>query len=173
MIPMIFSEVRVTAVADTPVLLLRETRGDRYLPIWISAVGANAVLSALEDAPDEHPTTHDLLVDALAAVDTVVEEVRIVDVVDGVYTASLLINGTAVACRASDGIAVALRCGAGILVAESVLDRVGAAPQLEDPGAVLGGGSDEQLEQFRAFLDTISPEDFEADGPGEPGEPQP
>ena len=54
MIPMLFSEVRVTAVADTPVLLLREEQGVRHLAVWITAAGGNAILSALEDAEDEH-----------------------------------------------------------------------------------------------------------------------
>ena len=80
MIPMIFSEVRVTSVADTPVLLLREAQGERYVPIWISAAGANAILSALEDPPDEHPSSHDLIVHLVAALDGVVEEVSITDV---------------------------------------------------------------------------------------------
>ena len=76
MIPMIFSEVRVTGVADSPLLLLREARGERYLPIWVSAAAANGILSALEDAPDENPDTHDFLVEALAAVDVVILKLR-------------------------------------------------------------------------------------------------
>ena len=77
MIPMLFSEVRVTAVADTPVLLLREQQGERHLAVWITAAGGNAILSALEDSDEEHPSTHDLMIDALAVLDAVVEAVHI------------------------------------------------------------------------------------------------
>jgi bifunctional DNase/RNase len=166
LIPMIFSEVRVTGVADTPVLLLREARGDRYLPVWISAAGANAILSALEDAPDEHPASHDLIVALLAALGAVVDEVRIIDVVEGVFTAQMRVGEATVACRVSDGVAVALRCAAAISVSESVLDRAGTLVRPGDPGE----GSDAQMEQFRAFLDTLRPEDFD---PGAGEGPQP
>ena len=164
MLPMIFSEVRVTGVADSPLLLLREARGERYLPIWVSAAAANGILSALEDAPDENPDTHDFLVEALAAVDVVITEVRVLDVTEGVYTAVAVLGDRIVPCRASDGVAVALRCGAGIVAAESVLEQAGVRPVPEaspEPAA----GADEQLEQFKAFLDTINPEDFEASDP--------
>ena len=166
MIPMIFSEVRVTSVADTPVLLLREAQGERYVPIWISAAGANAILSALEDPPDEHHSSHDLIVHLVAALDGVVEEVSITDVCEGIFTAHMRVGQTTVPCRVSDGIAVALRCAATILVAESVLDRVGAFLCPGEPASE----SDDQMEQFRAFLDTLRPEDFDPDG-GEPEEP--
>lgn len=162
MIPMIFSEVRVTGVADTPLLLLREARGERYLPIWISAAAANGILSALEDAPDEQPDTHDFVMAVLAAVDVVISEVRVLDVIEGVYSAVAVVGGQTVPCRASDGVAMALRCGAALLVAESVLDRAGVQAV---PAAHEEAGADAQLEQFKAFLDTINPEDFDASGP--------
>lgn len=163
MIPMLFSEVRVTAVADTPVLLLREAQGTRYLAVWITAAGGNAILSALEDAEDEHPSTHDLMIEALAVVDTVVESVHITDVDEGVYTAHIVVGGTVVTARVSDAVALALRCGAAILADEDLLDSVGVSG-LATPDASpseVAGQPDEQMEQFRAFLDTINPEDFE------------
>lgn len=168
MIPMLFSEVRVTAVADTPVLLLREQQGPRHLPVWITAAGGNAILSALEDADEEHPSTHDLMIEALAVLDAVVESVHITGVAEGVFTAHVVVGGTSVSARVSDAVALALRCGASILVDEDLLDDVGVlgtpAPD-EEPGRQ--GQPDEQMEQFRAFLDTINPEDFGA-GPAQP-----
>lgn len=160
MIPLLFSEVRVTAVADTPVLLLREAQGIRYLAVWITAAGGNAILSALEDAEDEHPSTHDLMIEALAVLDAVVESVHITDVVEGVFSAHVVIAGSNVTARVSDAVALALRCGATILVDEDLLDEVGVggSDTEQDPLAVVEG--DERLEEFRAFLDTINPEDF-------------
>ena len=35
--------VRVELPANQPILLLRETSGDRYLPIWIGSVEATAI----------------------------------------------------------------------------------------------------------------------------------
>lgn len=163
MIPMLFSEVRVTAVADTPVLLLREQQGSRYLAVWITAAGGNAILSALEEIDEEHPSPHDLMIDALAVVDTVIESVHITAVDEGVYTAHIVIGATAVTARVSDAVALALRCGAAILADEDLLDAVGVsgAAVQEDAPRDSVGKPDEQMERFRAFLDTINPEDFD------------
>lgn len=158
MIPMLFGEVRVSALADNPALLLREAQGERVLAIWISAVGGNAILSALEGLDDEaHPVTHDLMVEALAVLDAVVEAVHITGVHDGVYDAEVIVNGSVVAARVSDAVALALRCGAPILAREELLDAVGVSGA-PDAGE---GVRDEQVEQFRAFLDSVSPDDFE------------
>lgn len=163
MIPMLFSEVRVTGVADTPVLLLREAQGVRHLAVWITAAGGNAILSALEDADDEHPGTHDLMIEALSVLEAVVDSVHITDVVEGVYSAHIVVGGSNVTARVSDAVALALRCGATILADEDLLDEagVGGSDTEVPPAGTLGeGGGDEQLEEFRAFLDMINPEDF-------------
>lgn len=161
MICMLFSEVRVTAVADTPVLLLREQTGVRHLAVWITAAGGNAILSALEDGDESFPTTHDLMIESLAIVDAVIESVAITAMVDGVYRAHLVIDGSVVAARVSDAVALALRCGAPILAAEDLVEAVGiGGPVTGEPLADGPAVPDEQVEQFRAFLDTINPEDF-------------
>ncbi len=162
MIPMLFSEVRVTAVADTPVLLLREQEGSRHLAIWITAAGGNAILTALEEGDEDHPATHDLMIDALAVVDAVIETVRITDVDEGVYTAHIVVAGTSVPARVSDAVALALRSGATILVEEELLDAAGVSgvSGFEGAGRAASGRGDEQMEQFRVFLDTLNPEDF-------------
>ncbi len=163
MIPLLFSEVRVTEVADTPVLLLREQEGSRHLAVWITAAGGNAILSALEEVDEEHPGTHDLMIDALGVLDAVVESVRITDVDEGVFTAHIVVGGTAVPARLSDAVALALRCGATILVDEELLDTFGVAgvAVADGPGREASGRGEAQMEQFRAFLDTINPEDFD------------
>lgn len=165
MIRMQFREVRVSPLADTPVLLLREANGGRHLAIWITAGGGNAILSALEDGAGEHPGTHDLMLEVLAALDATVEAVHITDVTDGVFAAQVLVNGLVVPARVSDGVALALRCGAPILAEEALLAASGVTAIPPAGSAPAARASDDQLEQFRAFLDTISPEDFDSGQP--------
>ena len=39
--------VRVELPSNQPIVLLKEAEGDRYLPIWIGAVEATAIVFAL------------------------------------------------------------------------------------------------------------------------------
>ena len=80
------------------------------------------------------------------------EEVRIVDVRDGVFFASLIFaSGAEVEARPSDSIALALRSGARIVCTEDVLDEAGIQSTREE---------DEEVERFREFLEEVAPDDF-------------
>ncbi len=100
------------------------------------------------------PLTHDLMKDILAATGNELSEVRITDVKDGVFYATLVFgSGTEVSARPSDSIALALRTGTTIYCSEEVLDEAGLAVPAEQ---------EDEVEKFREFLDHVSPEDFEA-----------
>ena len=60
-------------------------------------------------------------------------------------------NGAEVSARPSDSIALALRTGATIFATDEILDEAGVAIPDEQ---------EDEVEKFREFLDTISPEDF-------------
>ena len=61
-----------------------------------------------------------------------------------------------VSARPSDAIALAVRTGAQIFVAAEVLEEAGyVAPSGGDEPV-----AEEQVEEFRAFLDTVNPDDF-------------
>lgn len=156
MITLLFVDVRVSPDAATPVVLLREANGPRHLAVWVSAAGGNAILSA-SAVDDDVPGIHDLMLEALSVLDAVVESVTLRAVTDGVFEAEASINGHAVTCRASDAVALALRCGAPILAPEKLLETAGI---LLDGEGGSGGDPEEQVEQFREFLDQINADDF-------------
>lgn len=160
MIRLLFKEIRVSVAGDGPVMILREQEGDRLLAIWVSAAAGAAVLGAVEDSDAAHPTTHDLFMETLSVLDGILDRVEITDEEHGVFDAQLRINGTVIPCRVSDGVALALRGSCGVWVEEAVLERCGVTEaSLAQPGTVLGE-ADDQVEQFREFLDTVTPEDF-------------
>lgn len=144
--------VRVEMPTNQPLVLLRETEGSRYLPIWIGAVEASAIAYAQEGAETARPLTHALMQQMVVALGDELEEVRIIDVHDGVFFASLIFaSGAEVEARPSDSIALALRAGARIVCTEDVLDEAGIQSTREE---------DEEVERFREFLDEVGPEDF-------------
>ncbi len=147
--------VRVEMPSQQPIILLRESSGERYLPIWIGAVEATAIAFAQQGVVPPRPMTHDLLKDILEATGNTLSEVRITEMRDGVFYATLVLGDSVeVSARPSDSIALALRTGSRIVCSEDVLDEAGlAAPDDQE----------EEVEKFREFLDQITPEDFVPD----------
>ena len=146
--------VRVEMPSNQPIVLLRESGGERYLPIWIGAVEATAIAFAQQGVTPPRPLTHDLMKDVLAATGQELSEVRITDVRDGVFYAELVFaGGQEVSARPSDSIALALRTGTRIVCADEVLDEAGLAVPAEQ---------EDEVEKFREFLDQVTPEDFDA-----------
>ena len=145
--------VRVEMPSNTPIVLLRESAGERYLPIWIGAVEATAIAFAQQGVVPPRPLTHDLLKDVIDATGHDLAEIRITEVQDGVYYAALVFtDGVEVSARPSDSIALALRTGTRIVCAEDLL---------EESGIEVAEEQEDEVEKFREFLDQVSPDDFE------------
>jgi bifunctional DNase/RNase len=144
--------VRVELPANQPILLLRETTGDRYLPIWIGSVEATAIALEQQGVKPARPLTHDLLKDVITAMSRRLEQVRITDLQDGTFYAELIFDGgVKVSARPSDSVALALRMGVPIHAEERVL---------AEAGLIIPDEQEDEVEKFREFLDSISPEDF-------------
>jgi bifunctional DNase/RNase len=144
--------VRVEMPTNQPIVLLKETQGERYLPIWIGPMEATAIAYAQQGLVPVRPLTHDLLRDILEALDVQLRTVNITALRNGTFFADLIFsNGKEVSARPSDSIALALRTGATIFAAEEILEEAGIAIPDEQK---------DEVEKFREFLDTITPEDF-------------
>lgn len=140
---------------STPIVVLREIEGERHLPIWVGSAEASAIVLGQQGVQPPRPLTHDLIKELLEALGRSVTRVDIVEVRDNVFYASLILdNGVEVGARTSDAIAIALRYGCGIHCAETVLESSGIVMVSEE--------SDEEVERFRAFLDSVNPDDFDA-----------
>jgi bifunctional DNase/RNase len=97
--------------------------------------------------------THDLMRDLLEAFTRPLLTVTITELREGVFYAELGFDGgVTVSARPSDAIALAIRTGAVIRGEEAVLVEAGIAIPDEQ---------EDEVEKFREFLDTITPEDFE------------
>jgi uncharacterized protein len=144
--------VRVEMPTNQPIVLLKETQGERYLPIWIGPMEATAIAYAQQGLVPVRPLTHDLLRDILEALDVQLRTVNITALRNGTFFADLIFsNGKEVSARPSDSIALALRTGATIFAAEEIL---------EEAGISIPDEQEDEVEKFREFLDTITPEDF-------------
>lgn len=155
--------VRVEMPTNSPIVLLRERDGQRYVPIWIGAPEATAIAYAQQGVEPPRPLTHDLMVTMIAALGRRLERVHITELHEGVFHAELHFDqGTVLSARPSDAIALALRAATPILTTEELLDEVGVQMAVEE---------EDEVERFREFLDQVSAEDFEEEH--DPGEGQP
>lgn len=149
--------IRLAAPEDTPVVLLQERTGTRVLPIWISSVDAAAIAICLDEAVQPtRPLTHDLVASLLRIQGADQGRVEITHLHEGIFHARILAGDLDLDARPSDAIAVALRMGWDILCAEAVLDEVGVEVEQADV---------DEVERFKEFLDTVNPDDFDAENP--------
>lgn len=158
--------VRLELPSNSPIVLLRELGNDeRLLPIFIAGPEAAAIALAVEEATPPRPRTHDLMVDILGDFDIELTQVVITELRDRTFYAELhLQQGDAahvLSSRPSDAIALAVRTGSPVFAHETVLEQAG----YREGGAVDddedGTDETEVLEQFREFIDNVTPDDFD------------
>lgn len=156
--------VRLEMGSNSPILLLKESGGQRVLPIWIGAAEAAAIVNALEGRVAPRPLTHDLMAELLSTLGHSSIAARITDMVEGpedggTFMAELEVDGHVLSARPSDVVALAVRAGVIVSCPEQLLDRVGVT--LDEP-------AEDEVERFRQFLDHISADDFDEGGQENP-----
>jgi len=155
--------IRVEQPQNQPVLLLRESDGDRYLPIWIGQSEAAAIALKQQGVEPARPLTHDLILNVIGALGHSLQEVRIVDLQEGTFYADLVFGGDiTLSARPSDSVALALRAGVPIYVDDAVMAEAGLLIPEEGDGGSSGTIREDEVEKFKEFLDSISPDDFKA-----------
>jgi bifunctional DNase/RNase len=128
------STVGFDPVAGAPIVLLREPRSGRVVPIWIGATEAQAIAMALHGITVPRPMTHDLMASLVHELGASVEEVVVHDLRDNTYHATVRVRvpheGALrdIDSRPSDALALALRTGASIRVSPGILK---AAPRFD------------------------------------------
>jgi len=152
--------VRVELPTNTPILLLRERDGNRYIPIWIGTPEATAIALALEGVETARPLTHDLMKTLLDALGADIERVEVTGLREGTFYADLVIESDGeqitVSARPSDAVALATRTGAPVYATREVLEQAGL--EIHDDT------EEAEIERFREFLDHVTPEDFQGGG---------
>jgi uncharacterized protein len=150
--------VRVEVPTNQPIVLLREEKGTRFLPIFIGSPEATAIVYALQGMETPRPMTHDLFKTVLDDLAVRVEKVEITELHDGTFYAEIEFDRegakSRISSRPSDAIALAVRYGGEIPIFadEAVLDEAGVLFEADE--------EEQEVEQFREFLDSVTPEDF-------------
>ena len=157
---MVIYGVSFDMVGKQPIVLLKTVEGSKFLPIWIGHPEAASILMKLQGASTPRPMTHDLLCDMLGELEVRCTQVAVTELRENTFFASITLNVNGreleIDSRPSDAIALAVRSGAPIFAAEEVIAE--SAIEFEQSEEE----SEDVVEQFKEFLDQVSPEDFAA-----------
>ncbi len=161
-------EARVNGLILEPktqqnIVVLRETAGERILPIWIGPGEAQAIRRILSEEPFPRPLTHDLLHLIVEGLKARITRVVISDLRENTFFATVFVQRESeilsIDARPSDSIAVALRAQAPILVNEKLLQPPPAQEEeAEEERTELS--EEEKAEQLRRMIERLNPEDF-------------
>jgi bifunctional DNase/RNase len=155
-------------IGKQPIVLLKTTDDDKFLPIWIGHPEAAAILMKLQGASPPRPMTHDLFADVITELQGEIVKVAVTELRDNTFYARITIvqdgREVEIDSRPSDAIALAVRCDAQIFADEAVIEESGIEFQAEDedqPGLVTASSlADLDPAEFRQFLETVTPEEF-------------
>lgn len=155
MIKMKLEGVRIEMPSQKPILLLKEEKGNRYLPIWIGPYEASAIALEMSNIKTPRPMTHDLIINIINNLKIKVYNIEITDIKDNTFYAVINLknkdkNIIRVDSRPSDAIATAVRIKCDIFAAEHVIESGGLEIQ----------SIDEEVKKFKKFLNNVKPEDF-------------
>jgi len=141
--------------SNVPIVILKDTESQLFLPIWIGVFEANAIALRIEGMEPPRPMTHDLLRLTIEQLGARVEKIVISDLRENTFFALIHLRhgeqAIEVDARPSDAIALALRSDAPIFVLRSVIERAQAVDLATEV-------SDE--EKLKKWLEEISPEEL-------------
>ena len=159
-------EMKVMGIAlDTrtgsPIVVLHDKDNRKALPIWIGSAEASSIIRKIENISVTRPMTHDLVVEIMEKTGYTIDRVEINDVEKETYYAIIYLqkenNGKieeiSIDARPSDAIAIAIRVDAPIYVTANVLANGSVSCDTAK--------DEEEAKEFRDFIQTIKPSDFE------------
>ena len=156
---MIVSGLTIDPLTNSPIMILKDLKGEHVVPIWIGLLEATAIASEIEKIKFSRPMTHDLYRNTLLKLGIEVSKIEICDLRDNTYFALIYLVGNkkemTIDARPSDAIAIALRSEAPIYVDDKVIEKskamdLGAQEQIKT----------EEGKKWTEILESLKPEDF-------------
>ena len=167
MVEMTVDSVRINLATQQRVVILKATKQERYLFIWIAQPEAYAIAVELQGTTSPRPLTHDLLKNVIAELGAKIVSIVISDLIDDIYYARLVLDVAGrhveIDSRPSDAIALAVRTKTQIYVEDSVLERAGVTLEQSEESQKTESSSEskegetdfDNLEAYRDFINSL------------------
>jgi len=145
----------IDPITNMPIVILKDAKGKKILPIWVGLFEANSIALEIEKVSTPRPMTHDLLKEIITRVDGKVEKIVVTELKDNTYYALIHVqfkNETlTIDSRPSDAIALALRTQAPIFVSQDVIEKAKTADFVKDPS---------ESERLKKWFENLDPEEL-------------
>jgi bifunctional DNase/RNase len=167
MVEMTVESVRINLATQQRVVILKATRQERYLFIWIAHAEAYAIAVELQGTTSPRPLTHDLLKNVINELGAKIVSIVISDLIDDIFYARIVFDiagrHVEVDSRPSDAIALAVRTKASIFVEDSVLERAGVVLETNEEQSISRADQrrekkepeQENLDAYRDFINSL------------------
>lgn len=127
-VEMELNKIRIDENRGEQIIVLKEKKGERLLPIVIGIMEVAAIKMKVSGLTPPRPMTHDLLHNTIKQLGAKINKIVITKLEENTFFAKLVlqVNGKfeEVDARPSDSIALSVRAKAPIFVEEEVLDKV-------------------------------------------------
>ena len=167
---MVIHAIMFDLIAKSPVVILKEARGNRYLPILVGVFEASAIDMGMKKQEVPRPMTHDLLLNIINEAEMTIDHVEINKIQDRTFFAEICLYSEGrnlhIDSRSSDAIAIAVRANTPILVDEDILSDAGVeypnppGGEAENPPEKIFTTTPDESRKFKEFLSNLNPEDF-------------
>ena len=154
-IEMTIKGLMVDPITNMPIIILRDSEGQKVLPIWVGVFEANAIALQIENIQTPRPMTHDLLRNIIQDLQASVDKIVVCDLKENTFYAMIHLKTpsgpVAIDARPSDAIALALRTRAPIFVEDTVIDNAKTVDFTTDKA---------DADRLHKWLESLDPDDL-------------
>lgn len=140
--------------SNSYVMLLKDKKGEKVLPIFIGDNEAVAIIVALAGEKFPRPLTHDLLKLVIDSLNAKVLRIVVTEIKKETYYAKIFLeadnNLIGIDARPSDSVALALRVNSPVYVEDSIMEKNG----------LVMNDVEFSIDELRNRLRNLNPEDF-------------
>jgi len=165
MVEMSVESVRINLATQQRVVILKATKQERYLFIWIAHAEAYAIAVELQGTNPPRPLTHDLLKNVISELGAKIVSIVISDLIEDIFYARIVLDvegrHVEIDSRPSDAIALSVRTKTPIYVDESLLERAGMTLDTSEETLLPKAEKnqepepEENLDAYRDFINSL------------------
>ncbi|NMB62882.1 MAG: bifunctional nuclease family protein [Chloroflexi bacterium] len=128
--------IRMSLTSQQRIIILKDIKQERYLPIWIGPYESESISIALQEIEISRPQTHDLIKDAIIELGGSITRIIINELKDDIFYGVIEIvqknKKIQLDTRPSDALALAVRTHVPIFIADDIMLSASIVPVEEE-----------------------------------------